>query len=81
MIMDTSFHPLKDLFDQLGLNSSSEAIAEFISLHSPLDASISLPDAPFWNENQQNFLKDELLNDANWAAVIDLLNSQLRDFK
>lgn len=78
-MMDTSFHPLKDLFDQLGLQSSSEAIAEFISLHSPLDASVSLSEAPFWNANQQEFLKDELLNDANWAAVIDLLNAQLRD--
>lgn len=77
--METAFHPLKDLFDQLGLHSNDQAIAEFIALHSPLDASISLSDAPFWNVNQQAFLKDELLNDANWSAAIDLLDTQLRE--
>lgn len=77
-MMETSFHPLKDLFDQMGLNSSPAAITEFISLHSPLEASIALHDAPFWNKHQQEFLKVELLNDADWAEVIELLNSQLR---
>jgi hypothetical protein len=62
----------------MGLNSSPEAIKEFIFLHSPLEASIALHDAPFWNTHQQEFLKVELLNDADWAEVIDLLDSQLR---
>lgn len=79
--METSFHPLKDLFDQLGLYSSSEEINKFISAHSPLDSKISLVDANFWNATQRAFLQEELLKDADWAEIIDLLDSQLREYK
>jgi hypothetical protein len=76
--METYFHPLKELFKQLGLPSSCKSIDEFIAKHAPLNQSILLDEADFWNFNQRNFLHDELLNDADWAEAIDLLNSQLR---
>lgn len=76
--MDTNFHPLKELFQQLGLPSNCRSIEQFLKTHGPLDSSVTLPDADFWNQNQRNFLRDELLNDADWAESIDLLNSQLR---
>ena len=76
--MESSFHPLKELFDQLGLPSSYKLINEFIAKHAPLNQSTILEEAEFWNQNQRNFLHDELLNDADWAEAIDLLNIQLR---
>ena len=76
--MDTAFHPLNELFEQLGLPSSCKSIDEFIARHAPLNQSTILEEAEFWNQNQRDFLHDELLNDADWAEAIDLLNSQLR---
>lgn len=76
--MESTFHPLKELFEQLGLGSSCESIETFLKKHAPLNNSIALSDAEFWNQNQRNFLNDELLKDADWAEAIDLLNSQLR---
>ncbi len=76
--MDTTFHSLKELFKQLGLPSSCKSIDEFIAKHAPLNQSTILEEAEFWNQNQRNFLHDELLNDADWAEAIDLLNSLLR---
>ncbi|CAM3729167.1 DUF2789 domain-containing protein [Polynucleobacter arcticus] len=77
--MDTTFHPLKALFEQLGLSSDCDAIAQFIRQHAPLDSSVILAEASFWEASQRNFLRDELLKDADWAEVIDLLNVQLRE--
>lgn len=76
--MESNFHPLKELFEQLGLPSSRKSIEHFLKTHGPLDSFVVLSEADFWTQNQRNFLHDELLNDADWAEVIDLLNSQLR---
>lgn len=77
--METTFHPLKSLFKQLGLPADCDAITEFIAAHAPLDSSVALAEASFWVSSQRNFLKDELLKDADWAETIDLLNAQLRE--
>lgn len=77
--MDTTFHPLKALFEQLGLPADSYAISQFIATHAPLDPAVVLAEASFWEESQKNFLRDELLKDADWAEVIDLLNVQIRE--
>ncbi len=77
--METTFHPLKSLFEQLGLPADYGAITEFIATHAPLHPSILLAEASFWETSQKNFLTDELLKDADWAETIDLLNAQLRE--
>ena len=77
--MDTAFHPLKDLFEQLGLAAECNSVRQFIALHAPLDPQILLAEASFWTPGQKEFLREELLKDANWAEAIDLLNSQLRE--
>ncbi len=79
--MDTAFHPLQDLFEQLGLPSDCDAIMRFITLHAPLDPQILLAEESFWSPGQKDFLREELLKDANWAEAIDLLNSQLRKLR
>jgi hypothetical protein len=37
-----------------------------------------LADAFFWTESQSQFLRDEILDDADWAEVVDQLNVMLR---
>jgi len=75
--MEFSIHKLSNLFDQLGLQSDQMAIESFIKTHSPLAADMLLADAPFWTSAQASFLRDEILNDADWAEVVDQLNAEL----
>lgn len=76
--METQMHNMNNLFAQLGLPSDSAAIERFIETHSPLAESVCLSDAAFWTPAQAAFLRDELLEDADWAEVIDELNNALR---
>lgn len=76
--METTFHPLKVLFEQLGLPADYDAITQFIAANAPLDSSIVLANASFWSLSQKSFLRDELLKDADWCEMVDLLNAQLR---
>jgi Protein of unknown function (DUF2789) len=75
--MESPTHSLNNLFEQLGLSSDQVEIERFIKSHSPLATDIFLPDAPFWTQAQASFLREEILNDADWAGVIDQLNSKL----
>jgi len=76
--MEKFFHQFPELFSQLGLPSDERGIREFLTAHSPLDANILLSDAPFWSREQATFLKDVLLEDADWSEVADHLNAALR---
>jgi len=69
-------YTINDLFAQLGLDSSDEAIDKFIAEHS-LDKNTSLTDADFWTESQRAFLKEEWKLDAAWVEIIDDLNVRL----
>lgn len=75
--MEAMTHPLSDLFEQLGLDASHDAIEHFIDSHS-LPEDIELAKAPFWNAAQASFLKEEWHADSDWAEVIDQLNIRLR---
>ena len=75
--MDTSSHTMEGLFMQLGLNSSKEAIAEFISTHR-VSENEALERASFWSLAQAQFIRECWNNDADWAEIVDQLNSQLR---
>lgn len=76
--MNTQQHTMADLFDQLGLPSTEADIQKFIGSNRPLDAETFLSDAPFWNSNQAKFLREQILIDADWAVVVDELNTSLR---
>ncbi|NWE37514.1 DUF2789 domain-containing protein, partial [Pseudomonas gingeri] len=73
--MDAPTYNLKDLFEQLGLESSPEAIDAFIGEHT-LANDVKLIDADFWSPQQAQFLKDELREDAVWAIAVDELNQR-----
>ena len=76
--MNKPVHSFENLFAQLGLASDAPGIRQFVASHSPLAADISLPDATFWTPAQAAFLREEILQDADWAEVVDQLNLSLR---
>ena len=69
-------YTVNELFAQLGLDSSDEAIDKFISEHK-LNKDQSLIDADFWTDSQRAFLKEEWKRDAAWVEIIDDLNVRL----
>ncbi len=75
--MEQPVHPLAELFKQLGLPAETDAIDRFIATHTPLAADVMLADAPFWTPAQAAFLREEILEDADWAEVVDHLNVAL----
>lgn len=74
--MDAPIPTLQTLFEQLGLDSTPDAIDAFIAAH-PLSEDVKLIDAPFWSTQQAQFLKEELREDAEWAMAVDELNQRL----
>ena len=76
--MYSSNPTLFDLFGQLGLPADSESIEQFIDKNKGLPHSIHIEDAPFWNESQAAFIQGSLIEDAEWAELIDQLNTRLR---
>ncbi len=76
--METPIHSIVSLFDQLGLDSTDEAIEDFIKRNSPLPGNIELYKADFWNSSQASFLKQVIDEDADWAEIVDQLDAMLR---
>jgi hypothetical protein len=75
--MQLSQHTVSDLFAQLGLPSEEADIQAFVGSHRPLAGGALLADAPFWTPSQAKFLRDEIMEDADWAEVVDQLNLML----
>lgn len=69
---------MTNLFLQLGLEATPEAIAEFIRTHQ-LEHGTEVVNADFWNEGQRQFLEEKLASDGEWALVVDQLNEALHD--
>lgn len=68
-----------ELFAQLGLPNDPESIKQFILTHKPLAEGVLLHDAPFWNRQQAQMLKEKIKCDDDWAIVIDQLNTALHE--
>lgn len=77
MLGDTDY-TMNDLFAQLGLDSSDEAIETFIQ-NNQLPENTSLKEAPFLDEQQKMFICEEWKRDAVWSLVIDELNVRLHE--
>ncbi|MDX5435077.1 MAG: DUF2789 domain-containing protein, partial [Halomonas sp.] len=67
-----------ELFEQLGLPADEASIKAFIERHAPLPPTMALYEAPFWNHAQAEFLEAALEEDADWAEVVDHLDTSLR---
>ena len=76
--MENPTHSLPSLFKQLGLPDDAVSIDKFIDTHSPLKPELHLADAFFWNKSQADLLRTEILDDADWAEVVDQLDVMLR---
>ena len=74
--MEPPMHTINNLFAQLGLASDDASIAQFIQTHRAA-RDVVLSEAAFWTPAQAAFLREEILNDADWAEVIDQLNAEL----
>ncbi|WP_339806434.1 DUF2789 domain-containing protein [uncultured Marinobacter sp.] len=75
--MEDPVHTLSDLFKQLGLPDDSDSIESFIHQHKHMKDTVKLSEAPFWTDAQRRFLKEELEEDADWAELVDELNTRL----
>ncbi|WKU18326.1 DUF2789 domain-containing protein [Advenella alkanexedens] len=74
----TTIPRMSNLFLQLGLDNSDEAIAKFIGQHQ-LAADVDIVDAPFWTEAQRQFIAEKLEIDGAWTTVVDQLNESLHE--
>lgn len=77
--MERFRHNMADLFAQLGRPASAKEIACFITAHQPLDGDVRLHDATFWTTTQSEFLREALLEDSDWSATVDQLNSEMHN--
>jgi hypothetical protein len=75
--MNAHLHTMSNLFAQLGLPADEPAIEDFLAKHRPLGNGVALYRASFWSPSQRAFLKEEIIEDADWAGVIDELNNRL----
>lgn len=76
--MNNAVVRMTNLFLQLGLDASEQAIADFIKSHQ-LPAGVQIAEAPYWNAGQRQFLAEQLQADAPWAIVVDQLNESLHE--
>ena len=76
--MELPVHKFRDLFRQLGLPDDSPSIDAFIAAHTPVPDGVRLADAPVWSTSQSQFLREEILDDADWAELVDSLDASLR---
>lgn len=75
--MSFNVHTMSQLFSQLGLPSAQTDIESFIASHRPMPNDQLLESATFWSSAQSDFLREEMIEDADWAPVIDDLNERL----
>ncbi|MBL4835605.1 MAG: DUF2789 domain-containing protein [Pseudomonas sp.] len=75
--MDTQHKNMQTLFEQLGLDGDEASIEAFIAEHYPMPDDVKLSEAPFWSPGQAAFLKEEIVEDAEWAPIVDELNVRL----
>ncbi|STZ09654.1 Protein of uncharacterised function (DUF2789) [Moraxella caprae] len=77
-MLDNAEHTMNDLFTQLGLPNSDSEIDAFIK-NNQLPENVTLADAPFLDEQQSMFIREEWKLDAVWSLVIDELNARLHE--
>ncbi|MBK7900395.1 MAG: DUF2789 domain-containing protein [Azonexus sp.] len=75
--MGSISYDMRNLFSQLGQANDADSIRRFIESKTPMGDAVLLHEAAFWSASQANFLREALLDDAEWASVIDALNSEL----
>ncbi len=67
---------MNELFAQLGLDNSDEAIKQFIKAHQ-LPDDVQINQAPFFNEAQRAFITEAWQMDAVFVNAVEELNARL----
>lgn len=75
--MDTSTHSLNNLFAQMGLASTDDAISAYTQQHR-LRSNVLLHRAECWTPAQAQFIRDAMREDSDWSAAVDQLNAMMR---
>ncbi|MGE5470836.1 MAG: DUF2789 domain-containing protein [Bacteroidota bacterium] len=75
--MERPVHDLSNLFAQLGQPCDEQDIESFIDRWRPLGGGIQLHEAAFWTPAQAAFLREAIVDDADWAEAVDTLNVKL----
>lgn len=75
--MECPRHDMSSLFAQLGQRSDDASVALFIETYRPLDGAVQLHEAAFWTPSQAAFLREAILDDADWAEIAEELNLDL----
>ena len=68
---------MRSLFAQLGEPDDDAAVSRFVDLNAPMPDGMRLHEAPFWTPSQAAFLREAIGLDAEWAKVVDDLNTRL----
>jgi hypothetical protein len=72
-MLDDLEYTMSNLFAQLGLDNSQDAIDEFVK-NAQLADDETLAEAKLWNDSQRAFLQEEWNRDGVWVEIIDELN-------
>jgi len=75
--MEQRTHSMSNLFAQLGQCNDPGGIVQFIEANRPLAGEVQLHKAAFWSPSQATFLQEAINDDADWAEVVEALNSEL----
>lgn len=75
--MEQHAHSMDELFDQLGAHQPPQGTVPFIEARRPLAGDVQLHQAVFWSPSQAAFLEQAISDDADWAEVVEALNSEL----
>ncbi len=76
--LEPGTHHFQDLFAQLGLANDATSIRQFLAAHAPIGGDVNIADASFWSPAQAAFLREALLDDSDWAELVDQLSEALR---
>ena len=63
----------RELWEETGIRATPQ---HFIRMHQ-LPEDVRVSEAAFWNEGQRQFLREEWVEDADWAIVVDEFNEAL----
>lgn len=78
-MLDSPYHNICDLFEQLGIGSDEASMNAFFDKYGPIPNDIDLWEAPCWNRSQADFLHEALKGNADWQVAVDELNTRLRN--
>ena len=72
-------HTMSELFAQLGRSGDPADIAAFLARQTPLSGEVRLHEASFWTPSEAEFLRQAVVDDADWAEVVEQLNADLHE--